>query len=140
MTPQSQQEYIITDAQLCSIEHDDYPMLICNQVRARPHTSIPQNDYRDLFVSDLISIVKWDAEHGNPELFKAVNSLKQHYKTFAVEQHDIAIRNATLDKLYDKANQRQIDVETEEGTIIEVIEKGEVLAWIDELRTQQEQP
>jgi len=37
MTPQpQQQEYIITDAQLCSIEQDDYPMLICNQVRARP--------------------------------------------------------------------------------------------------------
>jgi len=36
-------------------------------------------------------------------------------------------------KLRAKASQRQMDVETEDGTIIEVIEKGEVLAWIDEM-------
>ena len=46
---------------------------------------------------------------------------------------NIDTRYATLDKLYDKANQRQMDVETEDGTIIEVIEKGEVLGWIESL-------
>lgn len=68
--------------------------------RSRPHTPTPE-DYRDLFVSDLISLIEWDAKHGNPELFKAVNSLKQHYKTFTVEAHDTAIRNATLDAVYE---------------------------------------
>lgn len=52
-------------------------------------------------------------------------------------EHDATIRNQTLDALFQKANQRQMDVETEEGTIVEVIEKGEVLAWIDELRSTQ---
>ena len=56
-----------------------------------------------------------------------------------LKQHDAAIRNQTLDALFQKVDQRQMDVETEEDTVIEVIEKGEVLAWIDELRTE-EQP
>lgn len=44
-----------------------------------------------------------------------------------------------LTRLYNKVNQRQMDVETEEGDIIEVIEKGEVLAWIDELKKEIEE-
>ena len=89
---------IINDIFYCRTEDSQTAMKIVESIRSRPAPS-PQNDYRDLFVSDLIAIIKWDAEHGNPELFKAVNSLKQHYKSFTVEAHDATIRNATLDEL-----------------------------------------
>jgi len=55
--------------------------------------------WRDLFVSDLRSLIKWDAEHGNPELFKAVVTLNKHYNTFSVEQHDKQVREKVLDEL-----------------------------------------
>ena len=52
-----QHEYIITGEQLCSIEQDDYPMLICNQVRIRPLSSAIQQEREKVlsFLDELIS-------------------------------------------------------------------------------------
>ena len=58
--------------------------------------------WRDLFVSDLRSSIKWDAEHGNPELFKVVVTLDKHYNTFSVEQHDKQVRDKVLDEVIAK--------------------------------------
>jgi len=110
MTPQPQQEYIITEEQIQRLFKDKDAVTfatenVCYEVRSRPHTSTP----------DCCSV-----EECNNQITKAARKAC----------------NATLDKLYDKANQRQMDVETEDGTIIEVIEKGEVLGWIGSLRSE----
>ena len=131
MTPQPQQEYIITEDMIaawrtgCVNWRDKNPDSLCygcsfkgsggregccnfnddemqKIFQSRPHTSTP----------DCCSV-----EECNNQITKAARKAC----------------NATLDKLYDKANQRQMDVETEDGTIIEVIEKGEVLGWIESL-------
>jgi len=131
-------------------------MTIINEIRSRPHTSTPQTELQPSFdiIDDLERQLKfykdrinylqcWQSSMRDPERKIVCDILANGFTLTTkedVDNADTAIRNATLDKLYDKANQRQIDVETEEGTIIEVIEKGEVLAWIDEPRTQQEQP
>ena len=71
----------------------------CGVMRSHPYQSERDAHWRDLFVSDLRSSIKWDAEHGNPELFKAVVTLNKHYNTFSVEQHDKQVREKVLDEL-----------------------------------------
>ena len=69
------------------------------------HPAAPVPDYRELFVSDLISLVRWDAEHGSPELFKAVHLIKQHYaKPFSeqLKEHDAAIAKAERERVLDE--------------------------------------
>jgi hypothetical protein len=68
-------------------------------IEKRPIQSERETHWRDLFVSDLRSLITWDAEHGNPELFKAVVTLNKHYNTFSVEQHDKQERNKVLDNI-----------------------------------------
>ena len=57
-----------------------------------------EKHWRDLFISDLVSLLEWDARHGNPELFKAVEILKKRYSLFTVEQHDLAVATAAAAK------------------------------------------
>ena len=130
MTPQPQQEYIITleyieklDTWLGEHGIDDLQrMQIYSRLTldpSRPHTSTPKT---------------WESCH---EHFMCPTGEECWYLSEDYHKDQItATRYATLDKLYDKANQRQMDVETEDGTIIEVIEKGEVLGWIGSLRSE----
>jgi len=119
---QPQQEYIITDDQIVkAVSLTDWynVAVLCREIRSRPHTSTPKT---------------WESCH---EHFMCPTGEECWYLSEDYHKDQItAIRNATLDKLYDKANQRQMDVETEDGTIIEVIEKGEVLGWIGSLRSE----
>jgi len=59
-----------------------------------------------------------------------------------LDWHDAQVcakeRERVLSDLQTKANQRQTDAETEDGNVIEVIEKGEVLAWIDAMRQREQ--
>ena len=71
------------------------------------HQSERDAHWRDLFVSDLRSSIKWDAEHGNPELFKVVVTLDKHYNTFSVEQHDKQVRDKVLDEVLQLPQRRE---------------------------------
>ena len=97
-----------------------------NLLRSRPIASAPAAEQCPYW-KDSYNLVKGDLRDLNIGKFYCAKPMA----TLAD-----AIRNATLEALFQKANQRQMDVETDDGTIIEVIEKGEVLAWIDELRQQ----
>jgi hypothetical protein len=57
-----------------------------------------EKHWRDLFISDVRGSLVWDAEHGNPELFKAVRSLDSFYDKFSVEQHDQAIATKAVEE------------------------------------------
>jgi dihydrodipicolinate synthase/N-acetylneuraminate lyase len=57
-----------------------------------------------LFVADLISLIRWDANHGNPELFKAVHQIQHHYaKPFSQQliEHDERIRQEERERVLD---------------------------------------
>ena len=87
----------------CCDEELPYDTAVVTTIRGCASHSDFQSErdthWRDLFVSDLRSLIKWDAEHGNPELFKAVVTLNKHYNTFSVEQHDKQVREKVLDEL-----------------------------------------
>jgi len=122
---QPQQEYIITEEQIQRLFKDKDAVTfatenVCYEVRSRPHTSTPLKTWESCYE-------KFTCPNGEDCWY-----LSEDYH----KDNDTATRYATLDKLYDKANQRQMDVETEDGTIIEVIEKGEVLGWIGSLRSE----
>jgi hypothetical protein len=71
---------------------------------AVPASSEPAPDYRELFVADLISLIRWDANHGNPELFKAVHQIQHHYaKPFSQQliEHDERIRQEERERVLD---------------------------------------
>jgi len=58
-----------------------------------------------LFVADLISLIRWDANHGNPELFKAVHQIQHHYaKPFSQQliEHDERIRQEERQRVLDE--------------------------------------
>jgi len=142
--PQPQQEYTITEHELFLYEANGFfdreeKRDISAVIRSRPHTSIPAYDPIRLNTQpegcDCRDCQRYQKDEcpypgSNPTIYICNSFLMD------VKQHDTATRYATLDKLYDKANQRQMDVETEDGTIIEVIEKGEVLGWIGSLRSE----
>jgi hypothetical protein len=72
---------------------------------AVPASSEPAPDYRELFVADLISLIRWDANHGNPELFKAVHQIQHHYaKPFSQQliEHDERIRQEERQRVLDE--------------------------------------
>jgi len=87
----------------CCDEELPYDTAVVTTIRGCASHSDYQSErdahWRDLFVSDLRSSIKWDAEHGNPELFKVVVTLDKHYNTFSVEQHDKQVRDKVLDEL-----------------------------------------
>jgi hypothetical protein len=68
-------------------------------VRSHPYNPQAEQHWRDLFVYDLRSLIDWDARNGNPELFKAVSILDKQYKSYSVEQHDLAIQQAEREKV-----------------------------------------
>jgi len=94
------------DNEPCMFHHDHKCTFHCRQWRhvntGYQNQSERDAHWRDLFVSDLRSSIKWDAEHGNPELFKVVVTLDKHYNTFSVEQHDKQVRDKVLDEVIAK--------------------------------------
>ena len=67
------------------------------EIRSRPHPAplapMP-NDYRELFIRDMLYNFRWTAEHGNPEFFKAVDMIKREYlkpESQLLAEHDAAI-------------------------------------------------
>ena len=105
MTGQPQQGlYLITVPELVAAEQNLFSFRERRKewaagIQSRPYQSERDTHWRDLFVSDLRSSIKWDAEHGNPELFKAVVTLDKHYNTFSVEQHDKQVRDKVLESV-----------------------------------------
>ena len=99
-------QYIITEEKLVKLQgyfHEQNLVKffeIINEVFDHPYQSERDTHWRDLFVSDLRSSIKWDAEHGNPEMFKAVVTLDKHYNTFLVEQHDKQVRDKVPERLH----------------------------------------
>ena len=62
-------------------------------------------DWRGLFVSDLIALITWDAKHGNPSLMDAVRVIEKHYaKPFSrqIIEHDAAIRKAERERVVNR--------------------------------------
>lgn len=85
-TPARQPQYIITEAQLRQIELDDYPEIVCQQVREATHTSPPAPEHG-----------RWrDAE--NPEM---VHTPQQHTECYLDGYADgaKAAREQVLDEL-----------------------------------------
>lgn len=58
--------------------------------------------WRDLFVSDLRSLIDWDARNGNPELFKAIAILDKQYNIFSVKRHDKQVQEKVLNEAIDR--------------------------------------
>ena len=93
--------------------------------------------------------VKQCVEHaeflkGNPEVAKRnaeveIHNFEERMRDYARSRPVQPQQPDALASLKAKVMQRQMDVETEEGAIIEVIEKGEVLAWIEEATIRQKQ-
>ena len=100
ITEEQLQGYEKTRNRLYDINGEHYVTGFAVKIQSHPYQSERDTHWRDLFVSDLRSSIKWDAEHGNPELFKAVVTLDKHYNTFSVEQHDKQVRDKVLERLH----------------------------------------
>jgi len=112
-TPQTEQEqpkeYIITEEQIGEAMENTIDLRkmhdLVEKILLRPHpTPAPMsNDYRELFVRDLLYNFRWTAEHGNPEFFKAVEMIKREYlkpESRLLAEHDAAtLRKAREDVL-----------------------------------------
>jgi hypothetical protein len=94
----AQKEYLYCIKAKCNIHYSWRMMSAVNGCASHSsHQSERELYWRDLFVSDLRSLITWDAKRGNPELFKASNLLDNHYNKFTVEQHDNQIRKDERD-------------------------------------------
>ena len=77
--------YIITEEQLRAIERDDYPELVCKEIRSHPAPS-PQNPCIEQGCDDIDNC----------------DEICEHSRIYSpawVKQHDTTIRNSTLDEM-----------------------------------------
>lgn len=82
-------------------EHNKRPRPPCEEC-VYEHQRALKIHWRDLFISDLRGSLEWDANHGNPELFKAVKTLDDHYNKFTVDDHDNRVRKEERERVLDE--------------------------------------